>query len=162
MDSIRTLENEGLVSKTDQKEIVFNTFLRNHDESLKLANNTYRRQESNLWVVVISYYSMFYLASAYIYAHGFKVGSYMVHQITLDMFEHLSKKQLPSELIESYTLANQEAHELSNDLTLNLKHEKRKRGVFQYETTEKIKQAKAKTSLLRAKRFSEQLLPLLE
>ena len=48
-----------------------------------------------------------------------------------------------------------------NDVKLNFKHEKRKQGLFQYETTEKIKQAKAKTSLLRAKRCSEQLLPLL-
>ena len=127
-----------------------------------LANNTFKRQESYLWVIVISYFSMFYLANAYIYSKGYKIGYVLTHKITQEILEEFSKKELSEDLIKEYGLAVLEAQEISNNLSLNLKQEKKKRSFFQYETTEKIKKSKAETSLKRAKNFSEKLMNLIK
>lgn len=162
MSSIKQREIEGLIRRVRKEDVILQTFLRNHDESLKLANNTFKRQESNLWVVVISYFSMFYLANAYIYSKGYKIGHISTHKITQEVLEELSKNELSQDILKEYSLAIDEAQEISNNLSLNLKQEKNKRTMFQYETTEKIKQKKAKTSLDRAKFFSEKIINLIK
>ena len=53
--------SEGLLKKENFKSIVFETYMRNHRESLIVARKMFNENLSNLWTVVISYYSMFYL-----------------------------------------------------------------------------------------------------
>ena len=105
---------------------------------------------------------MFYLANAYIYSKGYKISHISTHKITQEILEELSKKELSQDILKEYCLAIEEAQEISNNLSLNLKQEKKKRSMFQYETTEKIKQNKAKTSLDRAKFFSEKIINLIK
>jgi uncharacterized protein (UPF0332 family) len=116
--------NEGLVTKVSKKEIVLSTFLNNHDSSLKLATKTFLDKDSDLWVVVISYYSMFYLANAYIYSKGYKIGSYSVHKITLDILEEFISTNLQKDIITLYSLSAQEALDLASSLTDSFKKEK--------------------------------------
>jgi len=67
------------------------------------------------------------------------------------------RNKLKSKLIEEYEIASQEALLISDNLLQNYDYEREKRSVFQYESTEDIKIAKAKTSLERAQEFSLQL-----
>ena len=80
MSAIRRYESEGLIHKSRMKDIILDAYINNHDESLALASKTYQRKESFLWVIVISYYSMFYLANAYIYKKGYKIGHRIAHR----------------------------------------------------------------------------------
>ena len=64
-------------------------------------------------------------------------------------------------MIEDYELASNEALTLSDNLLENFDLERIKRSVFQYETTEEIKIAKAKTSIERAEQFTLEIEKLL-
>jgi uncharacterized protein (UPF0332 family) len=52
------------------REVVFKTYLSNHRESLLIAKKLLDEGLSNLWVIVISYYLMFYLTNAVLYKEG--------------------------------------------------------------------------------------------
>lgn len=154
MNLLKKYELEGLIRKTTPKKIVLDTLIRNHNESLKLANNTFDREESFLWVVVISYYSMFYLANVYIYKKGYKINNKIVHKVVNDVL-HSLVKEIGLDLVKEYLMAYEEALILSQTITSDFSMERIKRANFQYETTEKIKKSRAWTSLNRAKNFSE-------
>ena len=128
--------------------------MRNHRESLLVAQKLFNEQLSNLWVIVTSYYSMFYLANALLYKLGYKVGSKIAHKVTSDALIIFVRNKLKDNLIEEYEIAASEAMVLSETLLQNYDFERMKRSIFQYESTEEIKQAKAKTSLDRAQHFS--------
>src|SRR3989344_9391650 len=72
---------EILITKSEFNEIVFKTYLNNSLESLKVADEIFKHKLSPLWCVVSSYYSMFYIACAYIYRKGYKTKHEIVHQI---------------------------------------------------------------------------------
>ena len=158
---IKRYEDEGLIYKIRLQNIVLKTFLKNHEESLKLASNIFNRKESSLWVIVISYYSMFYLANAYIYVKGYKVGNKIAHKVTADVLKELSEDEISNDLIKEFSLASEEALDISRNLANNFEKERIKRSRIQYETTEKIKESKAFTSLNRAKLFSEKIINLI-
>ena len=103
---------------------------------------------------------MFYLANAYIYCKGYKINSINVHQTTINTLKEFSK-EISQELVKEYELEIQKALNITQNLNQNFLQKKRKRSNFQYETTEKIKYAKAQTSLNRAKEFSEKILNLI-
>ena len=128
--------------------------MRNHRESLIVARKMFNENLSNLWTVVISYYSMFYLANALLYKLGYKVGSKVAHKVTSDALIVFVRNKLKDQLIENYELASTEALTLSDNLLQSYDFEREKRSIFQYESTEEIKAAKAKTSLDRAEEFS--------
>lgn len=128
--------------------------MRNHRESLIVARKMFNENLSNLWTVVISYYSMFYLANALLYKLGYKVGSKVAHKVTSDALIVFVRNKLKDQLIEDYELASTEALTLSDNLLQSYDFEREKRSIFQYESTEEIKAAKAKTSLDRAEEFS--------
>lgn len=159
--NIKQYLNEGLISKSLFKQIIFNTYLKNHKDSLLLAKKIYNENLSPLWVIVISYYSMFYIANAVLYKFGYKIGSKISHKITSDALIVFVRNKLKQKLIEDYETATKEALIISNNLIENFEYERRKREIFQYETTEKIKKAKAKTSLKRAEEFSKEIEKLL-
>ena len=149
--------SEGLIRKEQFRKIVFDTYLRNHSESLLVARKLFNEKMSNLWVVVASYYSMFYIANALLYKIGYKVGSRVAHKVTSDALVVFARNKLKEHLIENYEIASSEALMLSDNLLQNYDFEREKRSVFQYESTEEIKANKAKTSLDRAEEFSKEI-----
>ncbi len=156
-NNVRAYLSGGLLRKEELKGIVFETYKRNHRESLLVARKLFDEKISNLWVVVISYYSMFYLANALLCRLGFKVGSKIAHKVTSDALIVFVRNKLKDSLIEDYELASAEALALSDNLLQNYDYERVKRSVFQYESTEEVKTFKAKTSLERASQFGTEM-----
>ena len=155
--NIRSYLSDGMLKKERFREIVFKTYLRNHRESLLIARKLFNEKSSNLWVIVISYYSMFYLANALLYKIGYKIGPKVAHKVTADALIVFVKNKLRDNLIEEYELASGEALTLSDNILQGYDLERVKRSVFQYESTEEIKTSKAKTSLERAEQFSKEI-----
>lgn len=149
--------SEGLIRKEGFKRIIYETYMRNHRESLLIARKLHDEKTSNLWTVVISYYSMFYIANALLYKLGYKIGSKVAHKVTSDALVVFVRNKLKQNLIEDYEMASSEALTMSDNYLNDYEAERVKREIFQYETTEEIKQAKAKTSLERAEKFSKEL-----
>lgn len=158
---VRSYLDEGLLKKERFKEVVFATYLRNQKESLMVAKKLSDNNLSNLWVIVTSYYSMFYVANALLYKLGYKVGHKVAHKVTSDALIVFVRSKLKDSLIEDYELASSEALTVSDNYLQNYDFERIKRSVFQYESTEEIKSAKAKTSLERAEQFSKEMEKLL-
>ncbi len=170
--------DEGMI-KTKQKKEFVDFFLSNADKSLNSANVLYdlstdkKMQENTgyldfdgfLWVVNACYYSMFYMARALLESEGIKIKSDMsVHAITFDAvinFFYLNGK-LQKRLIEDFAEAKEEASELlgkqkADALIEDYFWEKGKRSTFTYNTKEVVIKAKAKTSIERAKMFTEEI-----
>lgn len=156
---------ESLIKKESCKQIVFDTFMRNYRESLSLADHVLANNLSSLWVVVVSYYTMFYVANAVIYKLGYKVGSKIAHKVTADALIELARSKLKRSLLERYEEAKEEALMIAgakaDEILDSFEKEREKRSIFQYETTEEIKKSKAKTSFERAKEFCTEMERLL-
>ncbi|HLC65135.1 MAG TPA: hypothetical protein VJI46_03370 [Candidatus Nanoarchaeia archaeon] len=151
--NVKSHLSDGLIKKEKFRSIVFDTYMRNHRESLLVARKLHNENLSNLWVVVISYYSMFYLANALLYKMGYKIGSRVAHKVASDALIVFVRNKLKDKLIEDYELASGEALMLTDNLLQSFDNEREKRSIFQYESTEEIKAARAKTSLDRAEEF---------
>ena len=143
----------NLIKKEGFAEIVYKTYLNNSFESLKVADELFKNKTSSLWVVVSSYYAMFYIASAYVYKKGYKTSGEIVHQIVNEALIVLARHDLEKHFLEEYEEEKEKALSASGNLLKNYELEKVKRASFQYETTDVIKEAKAQTSLDRAKNF---------
>ena len=108
---------------------------------------------------------MFYIANAVLYKIGYKTGDRVVHKVTSDALIVCIRNRLKKSLLEDFEDAKEEALEIigskTDELISNFDRELDKRSVFQYETTEEIKRAKAETSLQRAKEFVNELRKLL-
>ena len=154
--NIRSYLSDGLIKKEKFRDVVFETYMRNNRESLLVAKKLFNENLSNLWVVVISYYSMFYLANAMLYKLGYKIGPKIAHKVTSDALIVFVRNKLKNSLIENYELAINDALTLSENLLQNYDFEREKRSAFQYDSTDEIKIAKAKTSLTRAEEFSKE------
>ena len=148
---------DGLIKKEPLRKIVYDTYMRNHRESLIAARKLLNENVSNLWAVVISYYSMFYIANAILFKSGYKVGSKVAHKVTADALIAFARRRLAKRLLEAYEQSRSDATELTaleaDTLIESLDFERRKRSRFQYEMTEEVKESRARTSLERAKRF---------
>ncbi len=156
---------DDMIRKEPFKQIIFDTYMKNHKESLKVAEHIQSSNLSHLWTIVVSYYSMFYLANAVLYQMGFKIGSKIAHKITADALIDLVRNKLKSSLLEDYENIKEQALTIAgvkaDELIDSFDKERVKREVFQYETTEEIKMSKAKTSFERAKVFNLELYKLL-
>lgn len=139
------------------KKEILETYERNYKESINVAELLFNKNKSNLWVIVTSYYSMYYIANAVLYKIGYKMGSKISHKVTADALIVFVRNKLKKSLLEDYEQAKEEALEIigrkTDEIISSFDQEMEKRSVFQYESTEEIKRAKAKTSLERAKRF---------
>ena len=133
--------------------LIYNTYLKNARESLKVANQLFQNKTSSLWVVVTSYYSMFYMACAYIYKLGYKPGSEIVHQVVNEALIVKGRHKIKNYILENYNEEKEKALIIVDNYLDNYGREKAKRAAFQYETTEDIKESKAQTSLVRAREF---------
>ena len=145
--------DEGLIRKVNFEDIIYQTYLKNALESLNVANELFKNKTSSLWVVVSSYYSMFYIACAYIYKRGYKSKGEIVHQVINESLVILARNDIEKHFLEEYEEEREKALSASENLLKDYEYEKAKRSRFQYETTEEIKESRAKTSLERAKNF---------
>lgn len=154
-DNVRMYLSDGLLSKVSFDKQVFNVLENNTNESLNVAEILYKGKHSWLWVIVTSYYSMYYIANAVLYKMGYKVGEKISHKVTADCLIALVKDKLTESLIEEYEEMQQEALAgiKADELVQSFDYERKKRGIFQYRTNESAKEEKAKTSLERAKEF---------
>lgn len=149
--------NDGFLKK-EKNSIAQDTYLKNSDLSLKVAEKLMKDDlKPHLWVVVCSYYSMFYIANAVLLSLGYKTGKKIVHKVTSDALIVLVFGRLKKELLEEYEHIMDDALDISSTkaetLIQNYDYERNKRSQFQYEMDNEIKEHKAKTSLGRAKEF---------
>ena len=163
--NVRSYLDEGLLKKTTTDPNIMNILLRNAKESLRVAEEVHQKNFSELWVIVCSYYSMYYYANAILLKFGYKVGEKIVHKVTSDALIVYVRGKLKESLIEEYEQTKEEALNLAgikaDSLIESFEFEKNKRSFIQYKTIEIEKQSKAKTSLQRAKEFAKEMDKLL-
>jgi len=163
--NVKSYFEEGLLKKAVMDKQVLNIFLRNAKESLRVAEEIHQKNISELWVIVCSYYAMFYYANAVLLKLGYKVGEKIVHKVTSDALIEYVRGKLKDILIEEYEEAKEEALNLAgmraDTLIESFEFERNKRSLIQYQTIEIEKQSKAKTSLQRAKEFAREMEKLL-
>jgi len=157
---------DGLIWKyKDPRQEILETYQRNYQESLDVAQKLFEQNLSNLWIIVISYYSMYYITNAVLYKIGYKIGSKVSHKVTADALIVFVRNKLKKNLLEDYEQAKEEALEIigrkTDEIIESFDREMEKRSTFQYESTEEIKRTKANTSLERAKRFVFEMKKLL-
>jgi uncharacterized protein (UPF0332 family) len=163
--NVRGYLRDGLLKKRDLDENILNTFRKNSEESLMVADLILNENLSSLWVIVSSYYSMYYIANAVLLKLGYKVGSDVSHKVTNDALIVFVRDKLKKSLLEDFEDAKTEAMELANltdDILMSFDFERRKRSTFQYNMTAPVKKSKAQTSLERAKKFNLEFEKLLE
>jgi len=160
-DNVKMYFREELIKKQDFEEIVFNVLANNAHESLKLAESI--KEQSDLWTIVVSYYSMFYIANAVLYKLGFKIGEKIAHKVTADALIVYVRKRLKDSLLQSYEEIREEALAgIKADKTIEyFDRERIKRNRIQYNTDQQEKHKKARTSLERAKEFMLEMEKLL-
>ena len=153
--NVRNYLDDGLLKKQPFRKEIFAVLQRNAQESLDVADFISRNGKSDLWVVVTSYYSMYYIANAVLYRLGYKVGDRISHKVTSDALIVFARSKLKDGFLEGYEEAKDEALAgMKADLLLeDFDSERKKRHLFQYETQELEKRSKARISLERAKGF---------
>ena len=86
--------NEGLIKK-EKSDAAQSMYIKNADLSLNLAKECIESSlKPYLWVVVISYYSMFYIANAVLLELGYKIGEKIAHKVTNDALIVLVKDKV--------------------------------------------------------------------
>lgn len=149
--------NDGLLRKKEPDDNIINILRKNSEESLEVADHLSNIDLSSLWVIVASYYSMYYIANAVLYKLGYKVGDQISHKITSDALIVYIRDKLKKSMLEDFEEAKDEASELINmkadEIIQNFDYERNKRSKFQYQMSDEIKKSKAETSLKRAKQF---------
>jgi uncharacterized protein (UPF0332 family) len=153
--SVRDYLQSGMLKKHQFREEIISVLLNNANDSIEIAEFLTDNKKSDLWVIVTSYYSMFYMANAVLFKLGYKVGDKMPHKITADALIVFVRNKLTKRLLEEYEEAQNEALPgIKADTLLDeFDMERAKRGRLQYETTAIEKHSKAVTSLKRAKNF---------
>ena len=156
---------DGLIKK-EKNETARQMYLKNAELSLALAEESMNSAiKPYLWIVVISYYSMFYIANAVLLQLGYKTGSKVVHKVTSDALIVLVMDRIKKGLLEEYENIKLDALQIasvrSEELMAFYSIEMNKRSSFQYDMTEIIQEQKAKTSLNRAKEFMLEMKKLL-
>ena len=123
--------------------------------------------ESYLWVIVSSYYAMFYAATAILAKQGIRATSQIVHKVTADALIHfLGSNEKLAKLLEQYEEAQAVGLELvgreelmkrmkkkADELIIAYEGERKKRSKFQYDIGVQAKRGYAQASLERAKDF---------
>jgi len=154
--------SEGLIKKQIFREEIFNVFMDNSNESLEMSR--YLSDKSDLWTIVTAYYSMFYISNAVLLKLGFKIEEKIPHKIAADAMIVLVRNKLKDSLFKDYEDAQNEALAgiKADTLLEEFDLERKKRGLFQYETTRSEKHSKAQTSLKRAKNYVFEMKKLLK
>lgn len=157
---------EGLLKKIKTHPEILRILIGNSKESLKVAEILYKNDYSDLWTIVCSYYSMYYIARAALYKNGYKVGEKISHKVTADALIAYIRNKLKDVLIKDYEAAKYEALDViglrTDEIIESFDFERIKRSRFQYKLTEAAKKNKAKTSLERARKFVFEMEKLLQ
>ncbi len=141
-------------------------------ETLKVSSDF----ESYLWVIVSSYYSMFYAATAILAKQGIRATGQIVHKVTADALIHFfASNEKLARLLEQYEEAQTVGLELvgreelmkrmqkkADELIISYEGERRKRSKFQYDIGVQAKRGYAQTSLERARDFVFEIRKLLK
>ena len=148
---------EGLLKK-ETNEAAKEKYLENAELSLAVASELMQSSlRPYLWVIVTSYYSMFYAANAVLLNLGYKIQDKIAHKVTNDALIVLVLNKLKKDLLEDYENIKDDALEIANaraeEVIEFYSFELGKRSRFQYDMLEKTKESRAKTSLQRAKEF---------
>ena len=164
-DNVKSYLEDGLLRKTIMNKQIMNIILTNGKESLKVAEEIHQKNISDLWVIVSSYYAMYYYANAVLLKLGYKVGDKIVHKVTSEALIVYVRTKLKENLIEEYEETKEEALKLAgtktDEIIESFEFEKNKRSFIQYKTIEIEKHSKAITSLKRAKEFTREMEKLL-
>jgi uncharacterized protein (UPF0332 family) len=157
---------EGLVKK-ESNATAQAMYAKNSDMSILVAEKLMKDENKPyLWVIVCSYYSMFYIANSVLHSLGYRNTGKIAHKVTSDSLIVLVMDKLKKELLEEYEDAMEEALELASlkaeTVIHNFELERTKRAQFQYNMTSSAQEQKAKTSLQRAKEFSFEMKKLIK
>ena len=152
----RYLDEGLLVKQTDI--LAKNKYVENAELSLRTAQELMQSSlKPHLWVIVVSYYSMFYMANAVLLHLGYKTQDKIAHKVTSESLITLVLDKLKKELLEDYEAMQQDALEIAaakaESVIESYSYELDKRSRFQYNMLEQTKENKAKTSLKRAAEF---------
>ena len=176
---------EGLLKKDPSAKELVDVYLQNAERSfataslllsvsdspeLKKTNKMEPEFETYVWVLVASYYSMFYAANALLAKIGLKTAEKMAHKVTSDalVVYFILNNKLAKSLYESYRESMSQAMDLTKQdmetfiikaekLASSLEDERRKRGKFQYNMKIEMKRSKAFTSMERAREFLSEI-----
>jgi len=132
--------------------------------------------EAYLWVIVSSYYSMFYAATAILAKQGIRATGQIIHKVTADALIHFfGSNEKPAKLLEQYEEAQTVGLELvgreelmkkmqkkADELIISYEGERKKRSKFQYYIGVQAKKGYAQTSLQRARDFVFEIRKLLK
>jgi uncharacterized protein (UPF0332 family) len=153
--NVRDYLQSSMLKKHPLREEIITVFKNNARDSIEIAEFLSENKKSDLWIIVTSYYSMFYVANAVLFKLGYKVGDKIPHKVTADALIVFVRNKLKKLLLEDYEEAQNEALPgIKADTLLDeFDKERSKRGILQYETTSLEKHSKAITSLKRAKNF---------
>ncbi len=151
--NVQSYLSDSLLKKISFDRNIFERFEQNAVESLTVANNLFENSISYLWTIVASYYSMFYIANAFLYKKGYKAQHKIVHKVVTDALIVFSKDELEAKFLEEYEEEKDKALSIAENLLDSFEFERAKRSTFQYEMGSDLKKAKAETSLKRAKEF---------
>lgn len=145
----------GMLKKHPFREEIIAVLQTNATDSIEIAEFLSANKKSDLWIIVSSYYSMFYMANAVLFKLGYKVGDKTPHKVTADALIVFVRNKLKKRLLEEYEEAKNDALPgiKADTLIDEFDKERAKRGTIQYETTAIEKHSKAVTSLNRAKNF---------
>ncbi|MEK6951692.1 MAG: hypothetical protein AABX29_01630 [Nanoarchaeota archaeon] len=164
--NIKSYLTDGLIKKEQFNSLIFDILVNNSKDSMETATFLSNNRKSDLWIIVISYYSMFYIANAVLYKLGYKVGDKIPHKVTSDALIFYVRNKLKEKFIEDYEEIKEEALLIAKNkaegLLEDFDFERKKRGLIQYQTKEVEKASKAETSLKRAKQFLLEMNDLLE
>lgn len=167
-DNVKGYLAEGLLKK-EFNQRAFEMYVKNADNALITADKLKGLEDDNykpyLWVLVASYYSMFYIANAVLLKLGYKVGRKISHKVAADALIVYARKKLKEELLKDFKEIQEEALEIietkADELIKNFDSERAKRSAFQYEMAEDLKKSKSLTSFERAKKFVFEMKKLL-
>lgn len=190
--NVKTYIQDGLLKTGDKDAARFcDFFMANADSSLRTASilqeisdeNSLKETlkvgsdfESYLWVIVSSYYSMFYAASAMLASQGMRATGQIVHKVTADALIHFfASNEKLAKLLEQYEEAQTVGLELvgreelmkrmqkkADELIISYEGERKKRSKFQYDIGVQAKRGYAQTSLQRARDFVFEIKKLLK
>ncbi len=151
--NVRRYLEEGLLKKEKVPLIIQNTFLHNAQESFSVAE--YLVPKSDFWIIIASYYSMFYAANAVLCSLSYKVGDKISHKVTADALIVMVRNKLKKSLLEDFEEAQDEALAgiKAEEIIKSFDWERDKRGRVQYDMTEVVKKSRAEISLKRANTF---------
>ena len=107
--NVKSYIEDRLMKKEDFKQIVFDILYKNSQESIEIAEFLSENKKSDMWIIVASYYAMYYMANAILYKKGHKIGEKISHKITADALIVFVREDLKESILEDYEEVKEQA-----------------------------------------------------